>query len=556
MDSESVVRGGGQSVRTLRDYQDQAKSAVQTDFALHNSCALVLATGLGKTVVLSRIAQEWTGRNVLVLAHRIELVDQAAESIANEIGYMPVIEQAERGCDPDLLHQGGQIICGSIQTMCSARRLRKFSRFPFGLVIIDECHRAVSKSYRDFLEHFWKLNPDMRVLGVTATPNRTDGKALGLVFQKESFQMGIVPGIDQGWLVDVHQKFGIVEEVDFSKIACTRNEFGERDFKQEDLERVLSEEGPLQAMSQPVLDITRDGQQAIIFSAGVNHAHLWAMVLNRYRPGCAAAVDGSTERGLRNQLVRRYKEGELQFLLNFGVFTEGFDAPNTQFVIMGRPTQSLLTYTQMLGRGTRPLPGVVDGIPTPEGRRDAISLSAKPYLTVLDFVGNSKHKIVSAVDVLGGNYSLEDKELAAKRLKNKTGNVREEIRKAKAAMVLLQEEEKRKNIKVAQGSVGYQLKDVSPFEHGAVPVGGSVKTKRGTLTDAQLNALQALGCPYGDVVSFSRKQAGAVITDLRKKRCTLNQAKVLKRAGYDPSKYNTESASRIIDTLKENGWRR
>lgn len=555
MDGESIVRGGG-SVRTLRDYQEQAKCAIQHDFAEHNSCILVLATGLGKTVVLSRIAQEWTGRNVLVLAHRIELVDQAAQSIAREIGYMPIIEQAERGADPDLLHQGGQVICGSIQTMISQRRLRKYRPFPFGLVIIDECHRAVSPSYRKFLEYFWELNPEMRVLGVTATPNRTDGKALGLVFQKESFQMGIVPGIDQGWLVDVHQKFGIVEEVDFSKIACTKNEFGERDFQQQDLERVLSEEGPLQAMSQPVLDITKNGEQAIIFTAGVNHAHLWAMVLNRYRLGCAAAVDGGTEKGLRNQLVRRYKEGDLQFLLNFGVFTEGFDAPNTQFVVMGRPTQSLLTYTQMLGRGTRPLPGVVDGIPTPEGRRDAISLSAKPYVTVLDFVGNSKHKIVSAVDVLGGNYSLEDKELAAKRLKNKTGNVREEIRKAKAAMGLLLEEEKRKHIKVAQGSVSYQLRDVSPFEHGATPVAGSVKTKRGTLTDNQLSALQALGCQYENVIGYSRKQAGAVLSDLRQKRCTTKQARVLKLAGYNPANYNVESASRLIDTLKENGWRR
>src|SRR5262249_34794393 len=209
---------------------------------------------------------------------------------------------------------------------------RKVGDHPFGLMIIDEAHRATTASYVKLVDRYRELDPECRVLGVTATPNRTDGTALGLVFESVAFEMNIVDGIDTGWLVDIHQKFAVVEDLDLSKIPVTRNEFGEMDFKQADLEALLSQEGSLHAMSRPVLDCTVNGEQAIICAASVAHAHLTAAALNRYRPGCAAAIDGSmpNEPGRpRWEIVRRYKEGSLQFLVNFGIATEGFDAPNT-----------------------------------------------------------------------------------------------------------------------------------------------------------------------------------------------------------------------------------
>lgn len=543
-------------MRQPRDYQAECVAKVQRSLAANASSIVVMATGLGKSYCFARFAQEWGRGNVLVLAHRIELVDQAAETICRELGYMPFIEQAERGCDPDYLHQGGQIIVGSIQTMISPKRVRKYRRHPFGLIVIDECHRATAPSYQKLLDYYRGLNPELRVLGVTATANRTDGTALGIVFEDVAFEMGIIAGIDEGWLVDIHQKFAVLGQVDFSQLRMTRNQFGEMDFNAEDLERVMVEEESLHEMTRPVLDTTEDGKQAIIFTASVAHAHVWAMVLNRYRPGCAAAVDGETDKDKRGDLVRQYKAGDLQFLLNFGVFTEGFDAPSTSMVVMGRPTKSILTYSQQLGRGTRTIPGLVDNIPTAEGRRDAIAASAKPWLTVLDFVGNSRHKIMSAVDVLGGNYDVDDgaiaNEAAKGRLKNGAGNVRDAIRKARAAMILLAEEKKRQGVKFSH--VAYQLQDVDPFGGAAVPqtpaTGG-----RGGATDGQVAFLVNLGVDRDTALAYGRKQAGAVITAMKAKRCTDRQAGILRKYGIDPAGHNVESASAAIDEIKANGWR-
>ena len=554
MDYQDTMDPGPKDVRPARDYQAKCIQDALAALETHKSALVVMPTGTGKTLVFSKIAEQWSRGNTLVLAHRIELVDQAAQSIAKELGYTPVIEQGNRGCDPEFLHQGGVIVVGSIQSMITKRRMDKFRRVPFGLLIIDECHRATSSGYRRLIAYYRELDPELRVLGVTATPNRTDGTALGIVFDHVAFEMNILDGIDNGWLVDIHQKFGVLGEVDFSKLRTTKNQFGEVDFNPDDLEKVMTEEKSLHEMSKPVLDTTEDGRQAIIFTASVAHAHLWAMVLNRYRPGCAVAVDGTTDKEERKRAIYMFREGKIQFLLNYNLFTEGFDAPNTAMIVMGRPTKSLLVYCQMLGRGTRVLPGVVDGVPTVEGRKDAIAASSKPFVTVLDFVGNSRHKIISATDVLGGNYDVDVKETANRRLGKNAGNVREEMKKARAAMILAAEE--RKRMGMVFEDVEYSLQEVSPFDASLVGVVSKPQEGRGTITDNQLGFLIKLGIPYKTAVKYSRGQAGAVLSAKKQKSCTAPQAKVLRKFGYNPENFNVETASKQIDAIKSNGWRR
>jgi superfamily II DNA or RNA helicase len=552
-------------LRTLRDYQNWAIDGndrfpgILPALERHASTLCVMATGLGKTVVIAKVASQWDRGNVLCLAHRIELVDQMADTLAPELGYRPAVEQGRRGMEVETMFAAGHVVVGSRDSMVTERRLRKFRNHPFGLIIVDEAHRATAASYVRLVDHYRDLNPNLRVLGVTATPNRTDGTALGLVFESVAFEMGIVDGIDDGWLVDIHQKFAVVEELDLSKVPCVRNQFGEVDFKAEELSELLSQEGPLHAMSRPVLDCTADGAQAIIFAASVNHAHLWAAVLNHYRPGCAAAIDGSmdsSQGGERWKLVQQFKAGQLQFLLNFNVATEGFDAPRTRFVVMGRPTKSLLVYTQMLGRCTRPMPGVVDGIDTPEGRKDAIAASAKPFATVLDFVGNSRnHQVVTATDVLGGNFDVDVRSAADDIIGAKgSANVRDAITKARASMLLAAEEERRKPLRQAVGSVNiaYALSDVDPFGGGVG--GGAAKTSRGGATDAQVAALVNLGVSRETALRYGRRQASKVIDDLRSKRCTAKQARTLVRYGFNPSQFNANQASEQIQAIADNGW--
>jgi superfamily II DNA/RNA helicase len=332
------------------------------------------------------------------------------------------------------------------------------------------------------------------------------------------------------------------------------------DFKQQDLEALLNQEGPLHAMSRPILDCTTDGQQAIIFAASVTHAHLWAAVLNHYRPGCAAAIDGTMAKGEgqeRTEAVKAFKKGELQFLLNMNICTEGFDAPKTAFVVMGRPTKSLLVYTQQLGRCTRPLPGVVDPYPTAEERKDAIAASAKPFATVLDFVGNSKHQVISATDVLGGNYDVAVRDLADDIVgAHQNGNVQDALLKAKASMLLEAEEKKRKPMRdaVKNTKVAYHLSDVDPF--GGSNGASKPKTSRGGSTDAQIACLVNLGVDQKTAEGYSKRQAGAVIDSLRRTRCTKKQGETLAKFGYDPKNFNSETASAKIQEIADNGWRK
>lgn len=553
-------------MKTLRDYQCWAIDGndkfpgVKRALEKHDSAIVVMATGLGKTVVIAKVANEWTNGNVLCLAHRIELVDQMADTLAGELGYRPAVEQGIHGMDAESLFAAGHVVVGSIQSMITDRRLKKFREHPFGLIVIDECHRATSPSYVKLVDRYREIDPACRVLGVTATPNRTDGTALGLVFREVAFDMGIVDGIDQGWLVDIHQKFAVVEDLDLSKIDCKRNEFGEMDFQPKQLEELLSQEGPLHAMSRPLLDFTEDGQQAIIFAASVSHAHVWSAVLNHYRPGCAAAIDGTMQKGEgqpRTELVRQFKRGELQFLLNFNIATEGFDAPRTSLVVMGRPTRSILVKTQMLGRCTRVLPGVVDGLATPEERKDAIAASAKPFATVMDFVGTSKMRVVTASDVLGGNYDVDIRSAADEIIGARgNANVRDAIGKARASMLLEAEEERRRPVRNAiQGvEIGYHLQEVELF--GGSNAAPAATTSRGGATDGQVAALANLGVKHEKALSYGRKQAGVVINELRKVRCTIPQGRTLRKFGYDPEEHNYETASALIGQIAANGWKK
>lgn len=540
-------------MKTPRPYQLEAESAVYRDFETKDSTVLVLPTGMGKTVVMARIASAWDRGNVLLLAHRIELLDQAADKLEAELGYRPPIEQAARGLDPACLFQGGIVVVGSVQTLTGEKRREKYRQHPFGLILVDECHHATSESYLRIINGFRELNASLKVLGVTATPRRADNIALGTVFNSVSYQIPILEAIEGGWLVPIRQEFITVEGVDFNDLRSSKNDFGEADFRQQDLEAVLIEEEPLHAMAVPIVEKSQD-KQALVFCAGVEHAHLLAGILNRTREGSAVAIDGTTPAGQRAQAVEDFKAGKLQFLTNFGCFTEGFDAPNTSLVIMGRPTKSLGLYTQMLGRGLRPLDGIVDGVPDADDRRMRILMSNKPHCLVLDFVGVSEeHKLVSAVDALGGEFDPAIRARAKKVCQNVTDNVGRAMVLAQKAFLLEEEQKKRRAIKA---QVSYQAHTVDPF--GDPTGAGQAKPSqaRGGASDAQVGFLVNLGVAYETASGYSRKQASAVIDDLASKRCTVKQAKTLSKYGYDPAKFNVDSASKKLDEIASAGWRR
>lgn len=540
-------------MHTLRPYQREAADAALKQFEKVCGTIIVLPTGCGKTVVASTVIKEWPGGNCLFLAHTQELIYQTAYRLEQELGFKPHIEMNIQGAEVDTLWQGDMVVVGTVQSMISDRRLDKFKDHHFALIVVDECHHATSASYRKVVEYFRSLNPDLKVLGITATPNRSDGTALGLIFDTAAYTMDIGKAISEGWLTPFQQLTVIVDGLDLSTVKVTRKRKGkDQDFDDAELEAQLCDEQTLHEMATPILEEIPE-RQAIIFTAGVKHAHLLADVLNRHREDCAEAIDGTTDKSRRKDIIKAYQRGSIQYLANCAVLTEGFDAPACSAVVMGRPTKSPLLYTQCVGRGLRPLPGVIDGQETDFDRKTAIFTSAKPNCLILDFVGASRCGVVDCCDVLGGNFSQEVRELARSNQENSKGkpaDVNQEDLEIAKTVVDMQTELSRRRAVVVDSRYTIEESDFTS------PAGSGVtQKKRGTATDGQVSLLIKLGVDPDTAQSVSKGQAGAMISSIGAKKCTEGQAKILKKYGISTAGVGFKRASQIIDQIASNGWR-
>jgi superfamily II DNA or RNA helicase len=505
----------------LRPYQEDAKAAVLRQFCTAKSTLVEMATGLGKTVLFGHIAHEWPGR-VLVIAHRDELIRQAAEKIRDITGDTVAIEMGTDRADNELF--GTKVTVASIQTLSREKRRNRFHPDHFSLIIVDEGHHATANTYREVMDYFGSA----KRLFVTATPKRADQVGLGSICETVAYQFGIESAIDEGWLTPIKQKVVKVEGLDFTRARTVAE-----DFNQADLELILTEEKPLHSMVSSAFEIVGN-RQSLWFCASVLHAKKTAFVLERYcGEGKCAFLSGDTPKDDRRKIIGLYKSGAIQHLLNCSLFLEGFDAPTTSAVIMGRPTKSLGLYTQVLGRGTRTLPNVVDTLDTAEARREAISLSAKPDMLVVDYVGNAgRHKIVQAADVLAGKYPPEVREYA-KEIMEEEGEIADlekTLRRSDAELALLdelrrhQEEAERlaaRERKSIVAKASYYESEVSPFENQYQ--GRQQKTERlieyATPKQAgyivRLSRDLARPWAYKDARNLSKSQAQGVIGKLR-----------------------------------------
>lgn len=501
----------------LRPYQSECLRAIDEGFARHRALMTVMATGLGKTVVFSHLARRCFKR-VLILAHRDELIRQAADKVRAICGEEPGVEMGESR-SPEGYADPPRVVVSSVQTMFRPNRQRRFRPADFGLLVVDECHHAVARSYREPIAYFAQ-NPDLNLLGVTATPTRADKLAMGQVFDAVAYEYGIEPAVEDGWLVPPHQKAVVVEGLDFSGVRSLAG-----DLSPAELEEVLSREKVLHATAAPAVELAGD-LPALVFCATVAHARLMAEVLCRYKPQSALALDGTTNRDVRRETVERFRRGEVQFLCNCGLFLEGFDAPNTAVVVMARPTKSLALYAQILGRGTRPLPGVVDfdAPDGPEGarlRREAIAASPKPSMLVLDFVGNSgRHRLVTAADLLGGKFGEPARDYARKLAEadGPTRPVDERLEQARDELALLAEiRERRRLADVRAARADYTAREVSPF--GRSPGGAafvqSGQVPREPATEKQAWFLHKRGWALERARALSKRQASAIISKLK-----------------------------------------
>ncbi len=541
----------------LRDYQHRCVDATIEAFNDDRATLNVMPTGTGKTITFSETIRRYcNGSRAMVIAHRDELIRQAFQKIKAVTGIEPEIEMAEYRADQDEL--GGKrvpVVVSSVQTQNAGRtpRMEKFDPFEFNLLIIDEAHHAPATSYRKVIDYYM-ANPSLRVLGVTATPDRADEAAMGQVFDSCSFDYGLIDAISDGWLVDIEQQYIHVEGLDFSEIRTTAG-----DLNQKDLAAVMAFEKVLHGSVIPTLELVGD-RKCLLFATTVAHAERMTEIINRYRNDSAFIIHASTPRNERRELLRAYKQGRYQFMVNVGIATEGFDEPSIEVVVMCRPTKSRCLYAQMIGRGTRPLDELVDYLndcTEPASRRQIISGSTKPNLLVIDFAGNSgRHKLVSSADILGGDYDDDVVERAARRVRENGAatNMSQELRLAKDD---LEAEEKRKRARVV-AKAQWSSRNVNPFDVFSIKPQRERGWDKGRPPTARMiQVLTRARVDKIDGISFA--DAGRLISELKRRwskdLCTYSQAKLLQKFEENPE-CTMKEASQKIDAIKDNGWRR
>jgi superfamily II DNA or RNA helicase len=331
---------------TLRPYQEEAVAAVEAAVERGVRRPMVVCpTGTGKTMIFASLIAR-RGGSALVLAHRDELLRQAAEKIAIAdptlaLGVGFVAAQRDDVNAP--------VVVGSVQTLARANRLARLPR-RFDTVIVDECHHASAAGYRRILEH---LSPTPLILGVTATPARTDGKHLGEVWEEIIYQRGIAEMIRAGYLADVRGVRVGLEQVNLDAVQQSGGDF-DAEALGDALEQASAPLHVLAAYREHAM-----GRKAVVFAPTVALAHRIAAVF-RDAGIRAEAIDGKTPPEERHGILERLHAGETRVVANVGVLSEGTDLPSVNAIIMASPTRSQVKYAQAIGRGLRTFPGKQD----------------------------------------------------------------------------------------------------------------------------------------------------------------------------------------------------
>ena len=391
----------------LRPYQQEAfeKVLAEWDGGVKKTL-LVLPTGTGKTIVFSKIAEECVrrGKRVLIMAHRGELLEQAADKIYKSTGLQCSVEKAGETC----LGQWYRIIVGSVQTLMHERRLNKFKQDYFDVIVIDEAHHCVSDSYQRVLQHF----NDSYVLGVTATPDRADLKNLGSYFESLAFEYTMPQAIKSGYLVPI-KALTVPLKIDISMVGISAG-----DFKVGEIGTAL--DPYLYQIADEMVKYCMD-RKTIVFLPLIATSQKFMGILNE-RGFVAAEVNGSSED--RAEILQDFEDGKYNVLCNSMLLTEGYDCPAVDCIIVLRPTKSRPLYAQMVGRGTRLSPE-----------------TGKDHLLLIDFLWmTERHELCHPASLI-----CEDEDIARRMTKDMEENAGnpEDIEEAekKATEEVVQERE-------------------------------------------------------------------------------------------------------------------
>ena len=502
----------------LRPYQKEAEKAIFKEWMEHDKTLLVLPTGCGKTIVFADVARNRAAQgNVLVLAHREELLTQAADKIMRSCGMRCSVEKAERSC----LTSDERITVGSVQTLGTEKRLARFGKDHFRTIIVDEAHHSLADTYKRVLEHF----DEAKVLGVTATPDRGDMRALGEYYESLAYEYTLPEAIKDGYLCPIRVKT-IPLGIDLTGVHMQAG-----DYSASDLGDVL--EPYLEKIAER-MTLECKGRHTVVFLPLVSIAQQFRDILNSKGLRACEVNGNSTD---REEVLKDFEAGKYDVICNAMLLTEGWDCPIVDTIVVLRPTKIRSLYSQMVGRGTRLAPG-------------------KEHLLLLDFLWmTGKHKLVKPADIAtkdqsvsaeikDDEYDLMDaiQDVQAQRREALRKQLEEEERKAKARTRLIDPLEFELSI------MDEDLTDYVPtFAWEMAPP-----------SDKQISALEKFGIATEKIEfkGLASKLLDKCFTRANAKLATVKQMQMLRKWGFqNVNLWSKDDASAIMGLLSKNNWR-
>lgn len=532
MTGKRVAAGGGCERMTLRPYQEDAKNAVLEQWRSGvQRTLLVLVTGGGKTIIFSKVIEELVrkGERVLVMAHRGELLDQAADKLEKATGLKCATEKAERSCLDDDDQRWYRVVVGSVQSLMRPQRLERFPKDYFSAIVVDEAHHVLAEGYRRILDHF----SDAKVLGVTATPDRGDMRNLGAVFESLAYEYTLPRAVREGFLCRI-EAMTIPLRLDISGVKLSGGDYalgGLGDALDPYLEQIAEE------MAKVCLN-----RKTVVFLPLIATSQKMRGILEKHGFR-AAEVNGNSAD--REQVLAAFDRGETNVLCNSMLLTEGWDCPSVDCIVPLRPTKIRSLYCQMVGRGTRLHPG-------------------KENLLILDFLWNTeRHELCHPAALIAENDEVaeqmtanmeaapgeaEDLEEAAEKAMTDVVAQREE---ALARALAEMKHRKRALVDPLQFEMSIQAEDLS----GYVPAFG---WEMAPATDAQKATLEKLGILPDEIDNAGK--AAKLLDRLAARRSegltTPKQIRFLEGKGFQHvGTWEFSAAKSLIDRIAGNGWR-
>lgn len=512
----------------LRKYQQESINSIQEEWNNgRKRTLLVLPTGCGKTVVFTKLAEEMVkqGKRVLILAHRTELLEQASDKLFKITGLKTALEKA----DSTAIGSWCRVSVGSVQTLQRDKRLNQFPKDYWDVIIVDEAHHILSDGYMKVMKYFDVAN----VLGVTATPDRSDMRNLGSYFDSLAYEYSLVQAIKEGYLSKI-KALTIPLSLDLSNVSMSAG-----DFKASDVGTAL--DPYLEQIADEMVKQCAD-RKTVVFLPLVKTSQKFRDILNA-KGFRAAEVNGESKD--RAEILEDFEKDRYNVLCNSMLLTEGWDCPSVDCVVVLRPTKVRALYSQMVGRGTRLHPG-------------------KEELLLLDFLWHTeRHELCRPAHLI-----CETPEVAQKMVENmeeQTGVTLDlEDMEVKAAEdVVAQREEalakqleemrkrKRKLVDPLQFEMSIHAEDLSNY----VPNFG---WEMAPASDKQIKALEKYGILPDEIANAGK--AALYLDRLHKRQAegltTPKQIRLLERYGFKGvGMWPFEEAKNMINRIAANGWR-